>query len=71
MEDRQMSKSKKEIEAIINVLEKVETKIRKEGLSYTDFDTDRTMKEFWGMMEAERVVKRIRYDFEKEFEKLK
>jgi len=66
-----MSKSKKEIEAIINVLEKVETKIRKEGLSYTDFDTDRTMKEFWGMMEAERVVKRIRYDFEKEFEKLK
>ena len=65
-----MSKSKKEIEAIINVLEKVETKIRKKGLSYTDFDTDRTMKEFWGMMEAERVVKRIRYDFEKELEKL-
>ena len=61
-----MSKSKKEIEAIINVLEKVETKIRKKGLSYTDFDTDRTMKEFWGMMEAERVVKRIRYYFEKE-----
>ena len=47
-----MSKSKKEIEAIINVLEKVETKIRKKGLSYTDFDTDRTMKEFWGIMEA-------------------
>ena len=65
-----MSKSKKEIKAIINALEKVETKIRKEGLSYTDFDTDRTMKEFWGMMEAERVVKRIRYDFEKELEKL-
>ena len=60
-----MSKSKKEIEAIINVLEEVETKIRKEGLSYTDFDTDRTMKEFWGLMEAERVVKRIRYNFEK------
>ena len=65
-----MSKSKKEIKAIINALEKVETKIRKKGLSYTDFDTDRTMKEFWGMMEAERVVKRIRYDFEKELEKL-
>ena len=61
-----MSKSKKEIEAIINVLEKVETKIRKKGLSYTDFDTDRTMKELRGMMEAERVVKRIRSDFEKE-----
>jgi predicted RNA binding protein with dsRBD fold (UPF0201 family) len=61
-----MSKSKKDIEAIINVLEKVETKIRKQGLSYTDFDTGRTMKEFWGMMEAERVVQRIRYDFQKE-----
>tara|TARA_R100000388_G_scaffold62024_1_gene45390 strand:+ start:2527 stop:2727 length:201 start_codon:yes stop_codon:yes gene_type:complete len=61
-----MSKSKKEIEAIINVLKKVETKLMKEGLSYTDFDTDRTMKEFWGLMEAERVVKRIRYDFQKE-----
>ena len=59
-----MSKSKKEIEAIIKVLEELATEIRKEGLSYTDFDTDRTMKEFWGMMEAERVVKRIRYDFE-------
>jgi len=66
-----MSKSKKEIEAIINVLEEVETKIRKEGLSYTDFDSGRTMKEFCGMMEAERVVKRIRYDFEEELEKLK
>ena len=61
-----MSKSKKGIEAIINVLKKVETKLMKEGLSYTDFDTDRTMKEFWGLMEAERVVKRIRYDFQKE-----
>jgi len=48
---------------IIDVLEELATEIRKEGLSHTDFDTDRTMKEFWGLMQAERIVKRyiVRY----------
>tara|TARA_R110002051_G_scaffold214053_1_gene278889 strand:- start:567 stop:746 length:180 start_codon:yes stop_codon:yes gene_type:complete len=48
---------------IIDVLEDLATEIRKEGLGYTDFDTDRTMKEFWGLMQAERIVKRyiVRY----------
>jgi len=58
-----MSKSKKEIEAIINVLEELATEIRKEGLSYTDFDTNRTMKEFWGLMQAERIVRRKIVDY--------
>ena len=41
---------------IIDVLQELAKEIRKEAVSYVDYN--KTMKEYYGLMQAERIVRR-------------
>ena len=43
---------------IIDVLQELVKEIRKEAVSYVDLDNNKTMKEYYGLMQAERIVRR-------------